>query len=244
MAAILWTIFTTKEYSPEERTQMGFEDDHSGNDSLGSVFAYIRDMPTTMKQLGLVQFFSWFGLFSMWVFSTPAIAHHVYGLSMDDHSSPMYQTAGNWVGIIFGVYNGVSAIYAMFLPRIASKIGNKSTHAFSLVMGGLGLISIYFISNPDYLILSMVGVGMAWASILAMPYALLAGSIPVHKMGVYMGIFNFFITIPQIVNGIIGGPIVKHFYGGNAIYAIVMAGIFFILGAISVLLIKEKKYAA
>lgn len=244
IAAILWTILTTKEYSPQERSEMGFEEDHSSTDSLSSVFTYIKEMPATMKQLGLVQFFSWFGLFSMWVFSTPAIAHHVYGLSMDDHSSPTYQTAGNWVGIIFGVYNGVSAIYAMFLPRIASAIGNKSTHAFSLVMGGLGLISIYFISNPDYLILSMIGVGMAWASILAMPYALLAGSIPVQKMGVYMGIFNFFITIPQIVNGIIGGPIVKHFYGGNAIYAIVMAGIFFILGAISVLLIKEKQHAS
>lgn len=240
IAAILWTIITTKEYSPEERMKMGFEEDYSTNDKLASVFTYIKEMPATMRQLGLVQFFSWFGLFSMWVFSTPAIAHHVYGLSMDDHSSPTYQTAGNWVGIIFGVYSGVSAIYAMFLPKIASKIGNKATHAFSLVMGGIGLISIYFISNPDYLIFSMVGVGMAWASILAMPYAILAGSIPMQKMGVYMGIFNFFITIPQIVNGIIGGPIVKHFYSGNAIYAIVMAGIFFILGAISVLLIKEK----
>ncbi len=240
ISAIIWTIITTKEYSPEERAEMGYVEDHSQNDSLGSVFTYIKNMPATMKQLGLVQFFSWFGLFSMWVFFTPAIAHHVYGLSMEDHSSPTYQTAGNWVGIIFGVYNGVSAIYAMFLPKIAARIGNKSTHAFSLLMGGLGLISIYFISNPDYLIISMIGVGMAWASILAMPYAILAGSIPMQKMGVYMGIFNFFITIPQIVNGIIGGPIVKHFYAGNAIYAIVMAGIFFILGAISVLLIKEK----
>ncbi len=240
ISAIIWTIITTKEYSPEERAEMGYVEDHSQNDSLGSVFSYIKNMPATMKQLGLVQFFSWFGLFSMWVFSTPAIAHHVYGLALEDHSSPTYQTAGNWVGIIFGVYNGVSAIYAMFLPKIASRIGNKSTHAFSLIMGGLGLISIYFISNPDYLIISMIGVGMAWASILAMPYAILAGSIPMQKMGVYMGIFNFFITIPQIVNGIIGGPIVKHFYAGNAIYAIVMAGIFFILGAISVLLIKEK----
>lgn len=240
IAAILWTIFTTKEYSPEERHNMGFVEDHSSSDSLSSVFHYIREMPVTMRQLGLVQFFSWFGLFSMWVFSTPAIAHHVYGLSLEDHSSSTYQTAANWIGIIFGVYNGVSAIYAMFLPKIASVIGNKSTHAFSLIMGGLGLISIYFISDPNMLLVSMVGVGMAWASILAMPYAILAGSIPMQKMGVYMGIFNFFITIPQIVNGIIGGPIVKHFYAGNAIYAIVMAGIFFILGAISVLLIKEK----
>jgi maltose/moltooligosaccharide transporter len=123
---------------------------------------------------------------------------------------------------------------------IARKIGNKATHAFSLVAGGIGLISIYFISDPNLLIFSMVGVGMAWASILAMPYSILAGSIPLAKMGVYMGIFNLFITMPQIVNGIIGGSIVKYFYGGESIYAIVMAGVFFLMGAVSVLWIKEK----
>jgi maltose/moltooligosaccharide transporter len=240
IAAIIWTILTTKEYSPKEREEMGFEEGDS-KDTLFSVFTYIKEMPYTMRQLGWVQFFSWFALFSMWVFSTPAIANHVYGLSLEDHSSKLYQEAGNWVGIIFGVYNGVSAIYAIFLPKIAAKIGNNQTHALSLVAGGLGLISIYFISDPNWLILSMVGVGMAWASILAMPYAILAGSIPFNKMGVYMGIFNFFITFPQIVNGIIGGPIVKHFYNGQAIYAILMAGVFFIFGAISVLRIKPKE---
>lgn len=240
IAAIIWTILTTKEYSPKEREDMGFEEGDS-KDTLFSVFTYIKEMPYTMRQLGWVQFFSWFALFSMWVFSTPAIANHVYGLSLEDHSSKLYQEAGNWVGIIFGVYNGVSAIYAIFLPKIAAKIGNNQTHALSLVAGGLGLISIYFISDPNWLILSMVGVGMAWASILAMPYAILAGSIPMNKMGVYMGIFNFFITFPQIVNGIIGGPIVKHFYNGQAIYAILMAGVFFIFGAISVLRIKPKE---
>ncbi len=239
ISAILWTIATTKEYSPAEREAMGFQEEGS-TDTIWSVFRYIKEMPFTMRQLGVVQFFSWFALFSMWVFSTPAIAHHVYGLPMDDHSSPEFQNAANWVGIIFGVYSGVSAIYAIFLPRIAKAIGNKATHAFSLTAGGIGLISIYFISDPQLLILSMVGVGMAWASILAMPYAILAGSIPMSKMGVYMGIFNFFITLPQIVSGIIGGSLVKHVYGGNAIYAIVVAGFFFIAGSVSVLWIKEK----
>ena len=239
IAAIIWTIVGTKEYSPEEREAMGFESEGK-EDTLVSVFRYIREMPTTMRQLGVVQFFSWFGLFSMWVFSTPAIAHHVYGLDLNDHQSAGYQDAANWVGIIFGVYSGVSAVYAAFLPRIAAFLGNKATHAFSLTAGGIGLISIYFIQDPQMLILSMVGVGMAWASILAMPYALLAGSIPMSKMGVYMGIFNFFITVPQIVNGIIGGSIVKYFYNGNSIYAIVMAGVFFIAGAISILWIREK----
>lgn len=238
MAAIVWTIVTTKEYSPREREEMGFAEEKS-EDSLGSVFRYIREMPFTMRQLGLVQFFSWFALFSMWVFSMPAIAHHVYGLPMEDHQSARFQEAGNWIGIIFGVYNAVSAVYAMFLPKISAKLGNKQTHAISLLAGGAGLISIYFISDPMYLLISMVGVGMAWASILAMPYAILAGSIPMAKMGVYMGIFNFFITMPQIVNGIIGGSIVKHFYGGNAIYALLMAGVFFIFGAFAAMRIKE-----
>lgn len=238
LIAILWTIITTKEYSPTERESMGFQEEGQ-DDTLFSVFRYIKEMPNTMRQLGLVQFFSWFGLFSMWVFSTPAIAHHVYGVASDDHSSTAFQDAANWVGIIFGVYSGVSAIYAAFLPKIAQLMGNKATHAISLVAGGIGLISIYFIQDPTLLILSMVGVGMAWASILAMPYAILAGSIPLAKMGVYMGIFNFFITIPQIVNGIIGGSIVKYVYGGEAIYAIVMAGVFFLMGAVSVLWIKE-----
>ncbi len=239
LLAILWTIISTKEYSPSERESMGFKEEGQ-SDTLFSLFRYIQEMPFTMRQLGLVQFFSWFGLFMMWVFSTPAIAHHVFNVVADDHSSRSFQDAGNWVGIMFGVYSAVSAVYAVFLPKIAQKIGNKSTHAISLLAGGVGLLSIYFIHDQYLLIASMVGVGMAWASILAMPYAILSGSIPLAKMGVYMGIFNFFITIPQIVSSIIGGSIVKHLFGGDAIYAIVMAGVFLIMGAVSVLWIKEK----
>jgi len=191
-----------------------------------------------MRQLSSVQFFSWFGLFGMWVFSTPAIAHHIYGLSLDDHGSA-YQIAGDWVGILFGVYNAVSAVYAFFLPAIAKKIGRKLTHAVSLAFGGLGLISIYFVPNENWLFLSMFGIGIAWASILAMPYAILAGSIPAKKMGVYMGIFNFFIVIPQIINAIIGGPIVKYFYGGNPIYALIISGISLLIAAILVVRVKD-----
>ena len=239
LLAILWTIVSTKEYSPSEREAMGFQEEGQ-EDTLFSVFRYIQEMPFTMRQLGVVQFFSWFGLFMMWVFSTPAIAHHVFKVAADDHSSSGFQDAGNWVGIMFGVYSAVSAIYAVFLPQIANKIGNKATHAVSLLAGGIGLISIYFIHDQYLLIASMVGVGMAWASILAMPYAILSGSIPLAKMGVYMGIFNFFITIPQIVSSIIGGPIVKHVFGGESIYAILTAGVFLLLAATSVLWIKEK----
>lgn len=185
-----------------------------------------------MRQLAWVQFFSWFGLFGMWVFSTPAIAHHIYGLPLSDNSSETYQDAGDWVGVLFGVYNAVSAVFAFFLPAIALKIGRKSTHMVSLIAGGLGLLSIYIAPDEYWLLLSMVGIGIGWASILAMPYAILAGSIPPRKMGVYMGIFNFFIVIPQIINALIGGPMVKYFYGGNPIYALVTSGVAFLIAAL------------
>ncbi|MBK9568162.1 MAG: MFS transporter [Saprospiraceae bacterium] len=243
LAAILLTIVTTSEYSPEELAN--FDDAGEGHDNISTsnvITAIVHDfskMPETMKQLGLVQFCSWFALFGMWVYSTPAIAEHVYGLAANDTTSPLYQEAGNKVGYIFGIYNLVSAIYAFLLPSIAAKIGRKYTHSLSLVAGGLGLISIYFISNPDMLVFSMVGVGMAWASILAMPYAMLAGSIPAHKMGIYMGIFNFFITIPQITNGLFGGPILHNLYEDHAIFALVTSGVFMILGAVASTFVKD-----
>ncbi|WP_240534698.1 MFS transporter [Pedobacter aquae] len=242
LASILWTVVSTKEYSPAEMAAFS-KDEEEVEESKGisSIFTDFSKMPLTMRQLGLVQFFSWFALFSMWVFSTPAIANHIYKVAPGDTNSVAFADAGNWVGILFGIYNAVSAIYALFLPAIVRLTSKKMAHAFSLIAGGAGLLSIYFIQDPNMLIISMVGVGLAWGSILAMPYALLSGSIPARKMGVYMGIFNFFITMPQIVNGFFGGLIVKHFYNGEAIYAIVMAGIFMILGAVSVLYIQDNK---
>lgn len=247
--AILVTLFKTKEYSPEEMAQ--FDDENEQPKDLAAeantkrpffqaLSEDLANMPSTMKQLGFVQFCSWFALFGMWVFTTPAIAQHIYGLPQSDTSSTMFNEAGNWVGILFGIYNGVSAIYAFFLPTIAKKIGRRSTHAISLLAGGIGLISIFFISSPNMLIFSMIGVGIAWASILAMPYAILAGSIPAKKMGVYMGLFNLFITVPQIINALIGGPMVKSIYGGNAVFALVTAGVFMIIGAISMRWVDDK----
>jgi maltose/moltooligosaccharide transporter len=240
VAAIIWTVVSTKEYSPEEYKKFyPVEEEEEQHKGLKAITQDFKKMPQTMKQLGLVQFFSWFALFSMWVFTTPAIAQHIYHVVPGDTSSTNYANAGNWVGILFGVYNGVSALYALLLPRIAKSIGRKAAHAFSLVCGGLGLVSIYFIKDPNWLLLSMVGVGFAWGSILSMPYAILAGSIPHRKMGVYMGIFNFFITFPQIVNGLLGGIIVKYLYKGEAIFAIVSAGIFLVIAAVSVLNVHE-----
>ena len=243
IASILWTVIRTKEYPPEEYAKFHEQETETGKkkSGLSEILSDLVNMPKTMRQLGVVQFFSWFALFSMWVFTTPAIADHVYHLPLTDTSSLAYNKAGNWVGVLFGIYNAVSAIYALLLPRIVRKTSRKKTHAFSLAMGGLSLISIFFIQNDYLLIAPMIGIGLAWGSILAMPYAILSSSIPARKIGVYMGIFNFFITLPQIINGVIGGPIVKYIYNSHSIYALVMAGVFMLLAAISVLFVQDGK---
>ncbi len=241
IGSLLWTIFTTKEYPPEEYAAFHAEVPKEENGGILTIFKDFANMPQTMRQLGLVQFFSWFALFSMWVFAAPAIAQHIYHVTPNDTSSSKFADSGNWVGILFGIYNGVSAIYALFLPALARITSRKTTHALSLIAGGAGLLSIFFIQDPKLLIISMIGIGLAWGSILAMPYAILSGSIPPQKMGVYMGIFNFFITLPQIINGLFGGLMVKHLFGGYAIYAIVLAGIFMFCAAVSVLFIQNEK---
>ncbi len=243
IGCILWTVIKTKEYPPEVYATFHEPDPDEGIKRSG-ISEFINDlanMPKTMRQLGIVQFFSWFALFSMWVFTTPAIASHVYHLPASDTSSHAYSEASDWVGKMFAVYNVVSAIYALLLPSIVKKLNRKKTHAFSLTMGGIGLISIFFIQNHYLLLLSMVGVGLAWGSILAMPYAILSSSIPARKIGVYMGVFNFFITGPQIVNGVFGSPIVKHFFNGQAVDALIMAGVLMFVGAISVLFVQDGK---
>jgi len=240
IVAILVTVLFSKEYPPEEYEKYhGKPEQGAEKAGLGEIGRDFLRMPKTMKQLGLVQFFSWFALFSMWVFTTDAVATHVYGLPASDVKSVTYNDAGNRVGDAFGVYNFVAMIYAMFLPAIAKKLGRKLTHAMNLLAGGVGLISIFFIHNPAALTYSMIGVGLAWASILAMPYVILSGCIPAGKMGIYMGIFNFFITLPQIVNGVFGGWIMKHLYGGQPIYSIIMAGFCLIAAAISVLFVYD-----
>ena len=241
ISSLLYTILTTKEYTPEEYAAFTPDEPAAKEKGILTIFTDFSNMPRTMKQLGLVQFFSWFALFSMWVFAAPAVAQHIYHVPAGDTSSARFADAGNWVGICFGIYNGISALYALCLPAIAKATSRKIAHAFSLIAGGIGLLSVFFVQNPHMLILSMVGVGLAWGSILAMPYAILSGSIPAKKMGVYMGIFNFFITFPQIVNGFFGGWIVKNIFGGQAVYAIVLAGIFMLCAAVSVLYVHDNR---
>lgn len=238
VTSVLVTVFTTKEYSPEKMrrySKTNVED--TGKPRFSDIFTDLFNMPRTMKQLGVVQFFTWFAFYSMWVFTTPALAQHVWGLSPNDTVSASFNEAADYVGVIFGVYNLTAACFAMVLPLMARRLGRKTTHSICLCIGGLGLISMMFVNSPDMkwmLNISMVAVGIAWASVLSMPYAILSTALPQKKIGVYMGLFNFFITFPQILNGIFGGMLVKHLYHGNAVYALVTAGVFLIVAAFAV----------
>ncbi len=208
-----------------------------GGNGLNSILTDLKHMPTTMGQLAVVQFFTWFALFSLWIYTTSAVTSKIYGTS--DTTSLAYNEGANWVGVLFGVYNGFSALVAFLLPVLAKATSRKMTHAISLLVGGLSLMSISLISSPGLLILPMLGIGLAWASILSMPYAILTGSLPHNKMGIYMGIFNFFIVIPQILAASILGSMVKHLFSGNTMLALVSGGISMIIAALAVNFVKD-----
>jgi len=307
LLAVLWTVFSTKEYSPEELTEFEAEKKQSSGNNLTQVSSsqsllpglirngmiwlitgilssliifqmgwekelyvlsvglvafglilltsawYTRqgmvhngfvevitdlmNMPKTMKQLAIVQFFSWFALFAMWIYSTSAVTSHIYGTT--DSSSALYNEGANWVGVLFATYNGFAAVVAFFLPVLAKWTSRKMAHAIALVCGGISLASFYIVKDPHLLIVSMLGVGIAWASILSMPYAILTGSLPAQKMGTYMGIFNFFIVIPQILAASILGFFTRTLFGGHAIYALIAGGVSLLIAALSVLFVDD-----
>jgi maltose/moltooligosaccharide transporter len=187
-------------------------------------------MPKTMVQLAYVQFFSWFALFAMWIYTTPAVTSHIFHST--DPTSPLYNDGADLVGKLFGDYNGVAALAALTLPFLAKHTSRRMTHLICLFCGGIGLISIYFISEPAMLWLPMIGVGIAWASILSIPYAMLSGSLPAEKMGYYMGVFNFFIVIPQIVAATILGFMLNKFFNGQPIYILVAGGVSMIIAGL------------
>lgn len=238
LIAVLWTVFSSTEYPPDDKEE--FEKSKSGG--LGKmftdVFAGLTQMPKTMQQLAIVQFFSWFALFAMWIYTTGAVTQHIYGTT--DTLSPLYNEGANWVGICFAVYNGVAAIVAWLIPPLARYTNRRIAHLICLVLGGLGLLSIGVIKDPKLLVISMVGVGAAWASILAMPYAILTGSLPAERMGYFMGVFNFFIVIPQIVAASILGFLVGRFFHHDPIYALVIGGFSMILAGFLTLLVEDK----
>jgi maltose/moltooligosaccharide transporter len=197
----------------------------------------LYNMPKTMRQLAYVQFFSWFALFAMWIYTTPAVTHHIYGTS--DPTSSLYNQGADWVGVLMAVYNGFAAVMAFILVWLAKRTSRKTVHMISLVAGGLGLASFYVFKNPDLLLISELGIGLAWASILAMPYAILAGSLPPEKMGVYMGIFNFFIVIPQITAASVLGFFTRTVFNHETIYTLILGGVSMILAGLLTLKVDD-----
>jgi maltose/moltooligosaccharide transporter len=204
---------------------------------LVEVFSDLLRMPKTMKQLSIVQFFTWIGLFAMWIYTTAGVTSHI--LHTTDTQSALFNEGADWVGVLFGVYSGVAALVAFLLPVLAKLTSRKVTHAICLLAGAAGLSSISLFQSINMLWIPMVGIGIAWASILSMPYAILTGSLPSHKMGVYMGIFNFFIVIPQILAATILGFLVKDVFGGQPIYALVFGGASMAIAAVAVLFVND-----
>lgn len=201
------------------------------------ILADLRAMPTTMRQLAVVQFFSWFALFAMWIYTTGAVTSVHYGSS--DSTSAAYNEGANWVGVLFAAYNGFAALAAMLIPPLTRRLGLRVAHLVNLGLGGVGLLSFLVIRDPHWLIVSMVGVGFAWASILSIPYALLSDSVPARKMGVYMGIFNFFIVIPQLCAASLLGFLLKTFFGNAPIAALGIGGASLILAGLCTLRVSE-----
>ena len=239
LAAVLWTVFTTKEFPPDDIKKWEEEKLKTKGvfHGFSEIISGIGSMPKTMLQLAVVQFFTWLAFFSMWIYTTAGVAQNAYGTT--DTTSKSYQDAGDWVGVMFMVYNGVSALAAFLLPIVAAKTSRRLTHMICLILGGCGLIGIYLIKDHNLLLLPMVAVGLAWASTLTMPYAILAGSLPANKMGFYMGVFNFFIVIPQIVAAAILGFFVNNVFDNKSIYALVVGGVSMIIAGFLNFIVKD-----
>lgn len=239
LLSVMWTVFTTNEFPPESLEK--FKEERKNAKGLGhaisEIFGGFAKMPKTMMQLAVVQFFSWIGLFSMWIYTTSAVADNVFNTT--DAQSSAYQEAGNYVGIMFAVYNGVSALAAFLLPVLAKATSRKFVHLICLVIGGISLASIFLITTKELLILPMIGIGIAWASILTMPYSILAGALPADKMGYYMGVFNFFVVIPQIVSGLLLGFLTQEFFDGHTVKTIMLGGFCMILAGLLTLIVKD-----
>jgi maltose/moltooligosaccharide transporter len=242
LAAVIWTVATSKEYPPEDMEEfLRMKREHRG--VLGGfreIFSSIAQMPTTMKQLAVVQFFTWFALPCMWQFFGLTVARHVYGAAGPE--DPGFREGTEWGGLCFAVYNVVCFLIAFLLPALARFAGRKGVHTIALLCGGLGLLSVYFAGPGDrYLLwLSMAGVGVAWASILSMPYVILSGSVPAHRMGVYMGVFNLFIVIPQVVMSFITPYLIEHVLGTDPLRVVMLGGLSLLVAAASVLVVSDE----
>ncbi|WP_343728922.1 MFS transporter [Duganella sp.] len=238
--AVLWTVLTAKELPPEDLDAFRAHQQRSKGlgHALAEIFSGFTKMPKTMVQLAVVQFFTWIALFAMWIYTTNAVAENVFGTT--DAQSAAFQEAGNHVGVMFAVYGGVSALAAFILPVFARHTSRKVVHLTCLVIGGLSLFSIYGIRDLDTLFVPMIGVGIAWASILTMPYAILAGALPANRMGYFMGLFNFFIVIPQIVSGLVLGFVTKHWFEGHSVKTLMLGGVCMVVAGVLTLIVRDE----
>jgi maltose/moltooligosaccharide transporter len=244
LLAVLWTALRSREYSPREL--LSFDDALPAGASpaigmrpglLGAILGDLAAMPLAMWRLAPVQFFSWLALFSMWIYTTPAVAQVHFGAT-DPHSEA-FNHGANWVGVLFAAYNGFAALAAAVIPRMVRRLGLRLTHLVNVWLGGAALLSFLVIRDPDWLLLSMLGMGFAWASVLSLPYALLSDSVPAQKMGLYMGVFNIFIVIPQMVAAGALGFLLRVLFGGAPIYALALGGVSFIVAGLLALRVPQ-----
>ena len=259
LSSILFTIFTTKEYPPKDLKKFKEQQDRNFKSMLSEFTKHFIEMPLTMKKLGLIQFFSWFAFFTMWSMANPAITEHVFNapipimsdfdltnkveLSQYNSENLNFQKASNLTGSYMGTYGLSSMLFALILTLYTSKkiINRKQIHLWSLIAGGIGFISMYFISNHNMLLFSFSLIGISWGSILSMPYAMLSSSVKEESMGTSMGIFNMFIVIPQIIAAIGGINLLTNLIGDKAIFSMVVAGLSLIIAGLLNLLITDKK---
>ena len=242
LAAVVWTVAASKEYPPEDMEEfLRMKREHRGvMGGFREIFSSIAEMPATMKQLAVVQFFTWFALPCMWQFFGLSVARHVYGAARPEDAG--FREGTEWGGLCFAVYNVVCFLIAFLLPSLARAASRKGVHIIALLCGGLGLLSVYFANDPGdkYLLwLSMAGVGVAWASILSMPYVILSTSVPAHRMGVYMGVFNLFIVIPQVVMSFVTPYLIRHVLGDDPLRVVMLGGVSMLVAAASVLIVQD-----
>ncbi len=243
LVAVLWTVATSSEYPPEDPAELRWSEHGAGwlGPLLREIGESIREMPATMKQLAVVQLLTWLGLYCMWLFFVPAVARHVFGAT--DPQSDLYTRGIEWGGFAFAFYSITCFAVAFALPKLAEATSRKATHALALVCGGLGLLAVYLVHDRYLLLLTMVGVGIAWASILAMPYAILSGALPARRMGVYMGIFNFFIVIPEIIASLAFGPLIRAAWGRDnpnaSLYMVMLGGVCMFAAAAAMMLVQD-----
>jgi maltose/moltooligosaccharide transporter len=235
ITAVIWTVSTTNEYPPTRQERERLKTAKAFD--IAEIGKALAEMPGPMRQLALVQFITWVGLFCLFLYFGVAVAHNVFGAQSP--ADPAYTSGIIWAGYCSGFYNAVCFMISPVLPSIVRRVGKRATHSACLLLGAFGLISIAFIHSKWLLFAPMLGVGVAWASILSMPYSILSASIPQNKMGVYMGIFNFFIVLPEILSSLAFGWIMSHLLGNNRMSALVVGGVCFIVAAILTQRIRE-----